>query len=116
MKVLPWGPVSPIIANLFMEHFEDLALSTFYSSVNVYGRYVDDTMTVLKRSEVQDFTNHLNSVHPSIKFTVELEEDSRIAMLDTLITRQPDGSLSFSVYRIKALTRINTSTSTATNR
>ncbi len=78
-----------------------------------YGWYVDDTMTVLKLSEVQDFTDHLNSFHPSIKFTVELE-DNHIAMLDTLITRQPEGACP-SAFTVKALIRISIFTSTATS-
>ena len=51
------SPVSPIIANLFMENFESLALSSFASTLKFYGRYVDDTMCIIKRSEV-DFTEH----------------------------------------------------------
>ena len=35
-------PVSPIIANLFMEHFEDMALSSFTSMGKFYGRHVED--------------------------------------------------------------------------
>ncbi|XP_072025128.1 uncharacterized protein [Amphiura filiformis] len=89
------SPVSPIIANLFMEHLETLALSSFHSPPTFYGRYVDDTMVILKRSVVEDFTNHLNSVHPAIKFTVEFEQANKIAMLDTLISRNADGSLAF---------------------
>ncbi|XP_072020493.1 uncharacterized protein [Amphiura filiformis] len=93
------SPVSPIIANLFMEHFEELALSSFPTPPVFYGRYVDDTMVILKRSVVDSFTDHLNSIHPAIKFSVEHEQDSRIAMLDTLIHKNENGSLSFSVYR-----------------
>ncbi|XP_072017463.1 uncharacterized protein [Amphiura filiformis] len=50
------SPVSPIIANLFMEHFEELALSSFPTPLVFYGRYVDDTMVILKRSAVDSFT------------------------------------------------------------
>ena len=93
------SPVSPIIANLFMEHFENRAISSFATPLKFYARYVDDTMVILKRSAVDNFTEHLNSIHPAIKFTVEHEENNQIAMLDTLITRNGDGELSFSVYR-----------------
>ncbi|XP_072042470.1 uncharacterized protein [Amphiura filiformis] len=108
------SPVSPIIANLFMEHLETLALSSFHSPPTFYGRYVDDTMVILKRSVVEDFTSHLNSVHPAIKFTVEFEQANKIAMLDTLISRNADGSLAFSVYQ-KAPTLTNICTSTVIN-
>jgi hypothetical protein len=113
------SPVSPIIANLFMEHFERLALSTFAFPLKFYGRYVDDTMVILKSAEVNNFTEHLNSIHPAIKFTVEYEQDSKIAMLDTLIHKNRDGSLSFSpghlVCTERALTLTNIFTLTVIN-
>ncbi|XP_072041190.1 uncharacterized protein [Amphiura filiformis] len=93
------SPVSPIIANLFMENFEEKAITSFHTPPRYFGRYVDDTMVIIERSEVDSFTHHLNSIHDSIKFTVEHESNNSIAMLDTLISRNADGSLSFSVYR-----------------
>ena len=93
------SPVSPIVANLFMEDFEHKALSSFSPAPSFWGRYVDDTITILETSCVSMFTSHLNSVHPAIKFTVEEETECSIPVLDTRITRLPDGHLSFSVYR-----------------
>ena len=65
--------------------------------------FTADTSTIqwsfFKRSEVDDFTEHLNSIHPAIKFTVKYEQNNQIAMLDTLIHKNADGRLSFSVYR-----------------
>ncbi|XP_072016884.1 uncharacterized protein [Amphiura filiformis] len=93
------SPVSPIIANLFMENFEEKAITSFHTPPRYFGRYVDDAMVIIERSQVDSFTHHLNSIHDSIKFTVEHESNNSIAMLDTLISRNADGSLSFSVYR-----------------
>ena len=53
----------------------------------------------MKRNTTEDFTTHLNSIHSKIKFTTEDEEEGKLPMLDALITRRDDGSLSFSVYR-----------------
>ena len=93
------SPVSPIVANLFMENFESKALGTFCHPPRYWGRYVDDTLVIINRTSVQDFTNHLNQQHPAIKFTIEEEENNTIAMLDTKICRLPGGNLEFSVYR-----------------
>ena len=87
------SPISPIIANLFMEHFEQKALSTFINPPRFWGRYVDDTMTIIDNDAIHRFTTHLNDTHPSIKFTHELESDRKIPMLDTTIIRNDDGSL-----------------------
>ncbi|XP_072037398.1 uncharacterized protein [Amphiura filiformis] len=56
-------------------------------------------MVVIKKTDVHDFTKHINSVHDAIKFTFEEESDNCIPMLDTMITRNPNGCLSFCVYR-----------------
>jgi len=98
------SPVSPIVANLFMEHFEERALISFHSPIKFWGRYVDDTMVVIATSLVDDFTVHLNSLHHKIKFTSETEVNNSIPMLDTLILRRNDGSLDFQVYRKKTHT------------
>ena len=43
--------------------------------------------------------DHLNSVRPSIQFTVEVEKDGLLLFLDRLIKRKSDGSLDITVYR-----------------
>ena len=92
------SPVSPIVANLFMEDFEEKALATYHTPPRYWGRYMDDTMAIVEKDKVDEFTDHLNIQHPNIKFTREMEENNCIAMLDTLITRNED-TLTFSVFR-----------------
>jgi hypothetical protein len=98
------SPVSPIVANLFMEHFEQKALSSFHTPPRYWGRYMDDTMTFLHTNVVEEFTSHLNAQHPAIKFTRETEENSTIAMLDMRVFREEGGKLTFGVYRKKTHT------------
>ena len=93
------SPVSPLVANLFMENFEIKALASFSHPIKLWARYVDDTICVLKRDHIDEFTDHLNSQHPAIKFTSEREKEGKIAMLDILMSRRENGSLKFAVYR-----------------
>ena len=93
------SPVSPIVANLFMEWFEERAIQSFMYEITIWRRYVDDTMVALCDSLVDEFTEHINSIHPAIKFTREEEVEGKIAMLDTNIKRNANGNLTFSVYR-----------------
>ena len=53
-----------------------------------------------KQAHKQAFLDHINSVDPAIKFTVEgNQENGAIPFLDTLVTPLTDNSLSFQVYQ-----------------
>ncbi len=93
------SPVSPIVANVFMEDFEQRAISSSPVQPAFWGRYVDDTLVIINTADIDTFTAHINQVHPSIKFTIEREDQGTLPMLDVLTTRKEDGSLDFSVYR-----------------
>ena len=94
------SPVSPIVANLYMEFLEQKALSTAPTPPRFWCRYVDDTFVIHKEVNKQDFLQHINSVDPAIKFTVEdNKEDGSIPFLDTIVKPEADGTLSITVYR-----------------
>ena len=82
-----------------MEWFEERALQTFPYEITLWRRYVDDTLVALSDALLEEFTAHINQIHPSIKFTREEEQNLSIAVLDTRITRSPQGTLSFTVHR-----------------
>ena len=61
---------------------------------------MDDTFVIHKEVSKQDFLQHINSVDPAIKFTVEdNKEDGSIPFLDTMVKPEADGGLSITVYR-----------------
>ncbi|XP_078599380.1 uncharacterized protein LOC144874745 [Branchiostoma floridae x Branchiostoma japonicum] len=93
------SPVSPIVCNLYLEHLEQRALRTALNPPLWWYRYVDDTHTKLKKTYADEFTDHLNSLDPDIKFTFEKEENRSLAFLDTLTTVQEDVSLRVTIYR-----------------
>ena len=95
------SPLSPILADIFMEEFETSCLRSAYLQPSLWLHYVDDTFVVWPhgRDTFQDFLQHLNEQHPSIKFTMEIEDDGRIPFLDVGISRNPDGSLHHNIYR-----------------
>ena len=57
------GSVSPVVANVYMKMFEDLALKTKLAS-RIWRRYVDDTFCVNEELNARHFPDHLNSLCP----------------------------------------------------
>ena len=91
--------VSPVIANLYMEEFEENALATAPRPPSLWLRYVDDMFVVIHEYDVESFTNHINSIDPHIKFTIEPEKDSHLPFLDTEIILNEDATTDTRVYR-----------------
>ena len=93
------SPISPIVANLYMEHFESRALDTAPTRPVMWYRYVDDTTTNIHECAVSSFSDHLNSINPHSQFTSEEEKNGRIPFLDTCLHVNEDGSTKDTVYR-----------------
>ena len=92
------SPVSVVVADLVMEDIESRALTSFPSPPCFWKRYVDDTCCAIRTDSVENFHRHLNSIEPSIQFTLEAETEGQLAFLDVLISRNPDGSMDTTVY------------------
>ena len=68
-------------------------------SHRVWYRFVGDTWVIQQQVHKELFLNHINSVDPAIKFTVEgNQEDGDIPFLDILVKPKADISLSIKVY------------------
>ena len=59
------SPLSPVMANLFMEEFEKKALATATLKPGFWFRYVDDTLSSWSHGldNLQKFLDHINSLH-----------------------------------------------------
>ena len=87
------SPVSPIVANIYMEAFGNRVISTALHPTRIWKRYVDDTFVIQYLSHKEEFLRHINSVDSSIQFTVEEPKDGgSIPFLDTIITPKTDGT------------------------
>ena len=86
-------PISPIVANLYMEDLETKAIKSAQNPPSFWRRFVDDTLTIMKSSQIESFLHHLNSIDHHIQFTKEdSRPDGSMSFLDILITPREDGS------------------------
>ena len=93
------SPVSAvIIANIYMEYFESLAIPSSPTLIKWWFRYVDDVHSATRKDRVNQLQEHLNSIDPHIKFTIELPRTDGLPFLDTL-TRPTPNSIESTVYR-----------------
>ena len=100
------SPLSPVVANLFMEDFESRALAFAPLKPKVWKQFVDDTFINWShgQEELKAFHQHLNNQFDSIKFTMETENEGSLPFLDVLISRNNNGSFSHRVFRKKTHT------------
>ena len=80
--------VAPVYANLFLGKFEEENILNTNDSKNIifYKRFLDDIFLLWKGdlTKLKRFLNHLNTLHPTIKFTYEYSRN-HIDFLDTTI-------------------------------
>ena len=94
------SPLSPIIANLYMEAFEKQAINTSLHPLRLWRRFVDDTFVIIKKTQEDSFFEHINAIDDKIQFTKEASRsDGSLPFLDTIVTINDDGSLNTKVYR-----------------
>ena len=71
--------ISGILAILFMDNLETIALSS-HLMISPYKRYVDDIYLQTSNEETADHFHHIiNNVHPNLKFEIEKPKQHRVA-------------------------------------
>ena len=66
------SPLSPIVANIFLEDLETRALETSAWKPKMWRRYVDDVLVVWPHGDqlLEEFHQHLNKQNPSIQLYI----------------------------------------------
>ena len=57
------SPVSAVVANLYMEHFEQLALQSAPQRPRLWKRYVDDTCCIVESGAVDKPSQQHHTLH-----------------------------------------------------
>ena len=104
-------PLGPTFANIFLCFHEKNWLAACPPDFRpvLYKRYVDDCFLVFNHmSHVDKFLNFLNTQHPKIKFTKEVETNGILPFLDVTV-RRAGTSIETSVYRKPSFTGLGLS-------
>ena len=104
------SPLGPLFANIFMSFHEKTWLSNCPSlfKLLLYRRYVDDCFLLFRSLDhIPLFFNYLNSQHPNISFTSEIEHEGKLPFLDIDVSRS-NGKFTTSVYRKPTFTGLFT--------
>ena len=92
------SPVSPVIANIYMEYFDSLAIPSSPTLIKWWFRYVDEVHSATRKDPINKLQEHLNPIDPHIKFTIELPGTDGLSFLDTL-TKPTPNFIESTVYR-----------------
>ena len=70
-----------------MTELETVIVDKFFAAnlLKFYVRYIDDTLALIKESDINIVLKKLNSFHPSLKFTVDTFDDGIVHYLDIKI-------------------------------
>ena len=91
--------MAPAYANLFMGDIEEKLLAQFPLKPYLWWRYIDDIFMVWTHGEdkLEDFINHINSLHSTIKFTHKFSK-SHISFLDVTVSLDNNNKISIDLF------------------
>ena len=99
------SPLGSIIANIFMCQLENILMPTLNKFMTPWKRYVDDTFAFADPAKINNILEILNSYHPNIQFTYEIETNKQLPFLDVLLKRE-NSKIKTNIYRKSTNTNI----------
>ncbi|XP_055542680.1 uncharacterized protein LOC129728278 [Wyeomyia smithii] len=92
------NPLSPILSDLIMEPLIDSVLRNICFPVHTIRKYVHDLFLIIPKDKKNEILTAFNSYHSDIQFTIEEEQNGRLAYLDMTLIRQADNSIRTEYY------------------
>ena len=78
------SPPASQLANVWINGHEP----TIKDDAKLYERYMDDILRSIKKSLIEYKLQEINSIHPNLKFTIELEQQNQLPFLDMCIIHE----------------------------
>ena len=92
------SPLGPALANIFVGYYETKLFQTIPKPA-MYYRYMDNTSIVFNnQNQCEVLLERLNSLHPSLRITMEKESHSSLLLLDVLVEKSFSKFIT-SIYR-----------------
>ena len=78
--------LGPVLANIILTEFERLIVSELIAdgTIKFYKRYVDDTLVLIKPSDISAVLAKFNSFDPNLTFTVDTFSEGIVHFLDII--------------------------------
>ena len=96
--------LAPVLANVILTEFEKTVVSNLLKdgTIKYYRKYVDDTLVLIKLTDIPTVLEKFNKFDKNLQFTVDTFPDGVVHFLDNrelkqaicLSTRTPTGSKS----------------------
>ena len=80
--------LGPVLAGFILFELENYMVPRLNNHLHFWRRYVDDTLTFVKEESIAFVLEQLNSYHPNLQFTCELENAGKLSFLDILVIRK----------------------------
>ena len=100
------SPQGPVPADIIMVELENSMATRLSNPLYSWRRYVDGTFTFVKEGSITFVLEQLNSYHPNLQFTYELENVGKLSFLDIVVIRQNSNKVETTVYRKDTTTDI----------
>jgi hypothetical protein len=96
------SPILGIVSEIFLQHLENTQLKQILDTNNIilYTRYVDDILIIYNTKKISPeiIQDHINNIHPALKFSPTHEHNNTINLLDLSIIRYPS-KIEINIYR-----------------
>ena len=81
-----------IIDQLYLKNISAVIVNDGMTQQIALGRYVDDTFAIWSHGEekLEEFLNHINTIHQNIQLTMEKEIEGQLPFLDVMVIRKTD--------------------------
>ena len=78
------GSLGPVVANIIMTECEQVIVDKLMKKkvIMFCTRYVDDTLLIIKKRDINYVLNQFNSFDKNLKFTIDTFENSALHFLD----------------------------------